>query len=192
MARAIVRACQLGRKEKTLAGARRTLLGYDYKSLGFTAPREALIAISDPIDIPEIKEIIGRVTEEPASKGTKTQLGSGNSGILGSDRGFLSLPLDIQLLLLDCLHPADARRILAVTGWQAPDSYWQRRSPRGLIFEIDRLDPSAKVDWALFCQEGEELLESHYGLQNRARLFRILKGTGDLFFSALGDRELKN
>lgn len=172
--------------------------GYNEQTLEYTGHREGLVAITDPIDIPEVKDIIDRVTEKALNRGVEKQLGSHHSSTLTNDKAggqdLLNLPLDLKLLVLDCLRPADTQSILAATGWQVPDSYWRSRSPRIIIFEIEELDPTVKVDWALFCQEAEELVESRssLGLQNRQRIFRILEGTKNLFFSALGEKELKN
>jgi hypothetical protein len=162
---------------------------------------EGQIAVTNPMDIPEVKDIIRKATEKSADKEERRKPESdtssnsfGESSMrFSTSKTLLTLPFDIQLLLLDFLRPADARKTLTATGWHVPDSYWRRRSPRKLIFEIDDLDPAVKVDWTFFCQEADELIESKslYGLQNRQRLFRILTGTRDMFFSTLADRDRK-
>jgi hypothetical protein len=141
---------------------------------------DSLVTTADPEDIPEIKNIIHRAAKEAVCKQARIKLRC---------RSHLDLPLDVQLLIIDCLRSRDARNAPAGMGWQVPLSYWKSRSSSVIqyIHEIENIKPE-EIDWEFFYQEVEELFENKaksYGLQNRLRIFRILKGTKKLFLSRL-------
>lgn len=152
---------------------------------------ENLIATANPDDIPEIKNIIQSATEETAHKRGR--------GRLRVQTPF-DLPLDVQLLIIDCLRPRDARNALDAMGWRVPLSYWQGRAALSIkyIHEVEDVKSEEEVDREFLYQEAEELLENKaplpYGLKNRLRIFRILEGTKKSFFFRLAKVEdsLKN
>ena len=144
---------------------------------------ECLVAILDPMDIPEIKALIHRCTQ--GGRGDDVKGRSSSSQNLGS----LDLPLDIIHHIFDHLRVTDIESILIATQWQVPSFYWRSRFPRKLIFEIEELTSAEmeNVNWQVLCLEVEKLIEGETsrGLQNRRRIYRILEGTKELFLSQM-------
>lgn len=95
------------------------------------------------------------------------------------------LPTDVQWLIVDQLEYR--ARILRAFGWVLSDSYWSKRSPKDLIFEVDDLEKTDNVefDWQFLCLGVEKLLQRSPGLLNRQRLLPVLRRTKTLFFEKL-------
>lgn len=77
--------------------------------------------------------------------------------------------------------------------WKVPDTYWQRRCNKDLIFEFDDLIMSKKkgvIDWQFLCLGIEELLVNYdwyysSGLRNRGRTLQLLQRIKGIFLSML-------
>lgn len=97
-----------------------------------------------------------------------------------------NIPLDIKILIMGYLSPKDAENMLTAFQWVIPDSYWQSRFPRTLIFEIESLIASSKyLDWQYLCLQAQSLLETSHELRNRRRILNILEGTKRIFYEML-------
>lgn len=158
---------------------------------------ERLVPVSDPIDIPEIHKLIGeskkcrgchlRTGQEPLTR-------SHHIPVVALSRPTpVRLPLDIQFLILDHLTQwPDTINALIAFHWQLPESYWRCRVPRKFIPETDDLFSKDEVDgieWKHLCLGIERLLATSHGLKNRARIFRVLEETRNLFFAMLENGE---
>ncbi|KAK2732379.1 GPI inositol deacylase [Myotisia sp. PD_48] len=90
------------------------------------------------------------------------------------------LPLEIQELVISELSDLDAANAIKQYSLHLPDGYWRRRLDLEMIFEVSEIPPGA-MDWQYFFAGLSHLARSSRGLLNRQRIFRILRGTRDLF-----------
>jgi hypothetical protein len=148
---------------------------------------EVPIAVQDPIDVPDIKDLLHR----DALVQRTNKLRSWNCRPTKSGNPMCDLPLEITYMILDYLHSPDASRLISTMNWHIPDAYWRSRFPRDIIFEIERLSPTADLNWRLLCLEAELLLETSKRLLNRQRIFQILIRTKQHFEDERRDLELE-
>ncbi|KAJ5800484.1 uncharacterized protein N7518_002552 [Penicillium psychrosexuale] len=96
--------------------------------------------------------------------------------------GFRNFPLDLAMLIIDTVCPADntaieiqnARNLLEAFQWTLPDSYWQKRCDCSLLFEVKKLKKAkTQLDWqALGLDLISLLVEDEFTscLRNRERV----------------------
>lgn len=143
-----------------------------------------IISLRDPYKGSDIRKLISNCVLTRAREGMKRKTRRWCSKPSSSAyRDPLGLPLDVEFLILDNLDYKDIRSVLLAFGWQIPDSYWRTRYPRDIIHELEemRVSSSTEIDWKSLCLTTEEMLETVPELQNRQRIFRILRGTKELF-----------
>ncbi|KAL1964462.1 hypothetical protein VTN77DRAFT_6888 [Rasamsonia byssochlamydoides] len=141
-----------------------------------------LIAIRDPLAVQEVFDLIrqsGQVYAHGLERMTAmTEMMTFSTSTKMKTKtktGVLSLPAEIQWLVLDSLHHIDIRRLLDATGWQIADIYWRCRLQRDLIFELNDLGPDAHLDWQFLCLDAEKMMEESFGLMNRQRICNVLE-----------------
>ncbi|KAK2761137.1 hypothetical protein FQN54_001658 [Arachnomyces sp. PD_36] len=143
---------------------------------------ESLVGPADPGYIPELRNIVNRAVGETARKRAADSC---------RDRGHLNLPLDVSLLILDCLGPRDTRNALEGLGWSVPLSYWKSRCPPIIKYVYEtKYAKQEDIDWEFFYLEVEELFENKVpdGLRNRQRIFRMLEKTKESYFTRLAQK----
>ena len=131
--------------------------------------------ISDPVDIPEVQEVIRR--NKWNLRFTK------NHGELKAReliyRLDVYLPLDVKCRIFDFLGYQDLKPALEEGKWGLPDYYWRGRI-RGVFFEVND-HAHDKVDWQKLWLELEALTEDedklNHRVLNRRRILRILDKT---------------
>jgi hypothetical protein len=120
------------------------------------------------------------------------------------------LPLEIVVMIVDLIYNDpdydetsidDIGNLLKAMHWKLPDSYWQRRCRKDLIFELQDLIIKCRndgddtvVDWAFLCLETEKLLLnfSRYnlsGLRNRERIMGLIRRIKETFLDMSEGRD---
>jgi hypothetical protein len=110
------------------------------------------------------------------------------------------LPLDLAVTIVDLVYETqphcqqridDIRNLLEAFRWNLPNTYWQARCNKQLLFEIDDLiKAGTAVDWSGLCLGIEELLLDgdwycNSGLNNRGRTLKLLSGIKKNFLHLL-------
>jgi hypothetical protein len=108
---------------------------------------------------------------------------------------FIGLPLEIQYLVLDHLDLDEVATLhVAFTGrfeLRVSDSYWKRRAPGKLIYEIQDFKDiednksDTEVDWEKLCLRAEQFVQTSEHLKNRQRIMINLEGIRDLFYELI-------
>lgn len=148
----------------------------------------------NPFRIPEIQELITRVTQGPDSA-----LQVGSRGQCCSPT-IANVPLEIAVTIVDTIYKSrpncrerieDTRNLLDAFQWRLPNTYWQSRCDTQLVFEFDDLIKTGHiVDWVSLCLGLEELLlDEHWycnsGLHNRGRTLRLIGGIKKRFLDMI-------
>jgi hypothetical protein len=112
------------------------------------------------------------------------------------------LPLDLAVTIVDLVYETqphcqqridDIRNLLEAFRWNLPNTYWQARCNKQLLFELDDLiKAGTAVDWSGLCLGIEELLLDgdwycNSGLNNRGRTLKLLSGIKKNFLHLLQD-----
>jgi hypothetical protein len=144
-----------------------------------TCHPEALITLTNPIDGKVIHKLLVGSIKKPFREGKQHTLRSGRFYQYQQPMRISgNIPPEIVYNILDHIRSTDTLPALMVLGWQAPDSYWQNRIPRDIIFDLDgelsQLKLPADIDWPFLCLKAEELLETSPSLLNRQRILRIV------------------
>lgn len=147
-------------------------------------PKVGEIGGLDPLDVPEIEDLIAKSITRRRSYMAKQIFKRAGNNPKFKPCPALTLPSEISSMVLDHLGGEDVRNLLAATQWMIPKSYWRIRIYRGVAFEIHEVS-QRKLDWQFLCLEPETLLETNKVLRNRRRIVNILNGIADLFSAAL-------
>jgi hypothetical protein len=128
---------------------------------------------TDPVDVKAVKDLLTESSKRASSN--KLNLEAAGT-IMGAyqDVQISKLPLDIKLLVLDCLKCRDIANLLEGLSWEIPNSYWRSRLP-GHMFETENLTPGQPFDWQFFALGIEALLETCPGLRNRQRIYQRIE-----------------
>jgi len=150
--------------DEDYGGAKR-FCGSQWKG-GRNEPESSIMFVTDPLEVPEILTLMTRwTTHEDKALEVKEY-----------DRSLGCLPMELKLMILDCLDYSDVQRALSVLGWKAPAQYWKGRFRSDLFFEVKSVPPQA-VNWFSLWLASEHLLH-HYpplGLANRCRILTIVR-----------------
>lgn len=140
-----------------------------------------LVAMCDPIHVEDIEEIIAEsarrytLMKEQETGDTRDNSMAGASTMTGA-QNYYRLHPEALMEVLDQLHHDDVETYLNVTKHFVPVSYWKRRAPRDIIWEVDSIDErTTPLDWQYLCLRAERLCEESYGLINRSRICNILR-----------------
>ena len=141
----------------------------DYDLPGITSQGYLLWSWTDPVNIKAVHDLL----TECSKRALSNEAAGPNMGA-SQDVKISRLPLDIKLLVLDCLRYNDIANLLEVLGWEIPYSYWRHRLP-GHVFEIENLRSEQPFDWRFFFMEIEQLLKTSSGLLNRQRIYQRIE-----------------
>jgi hypothetical protein len=134
----------------------------------------------NPANVPEIRRLVEQATQTDIHDGPCHQKPS----------GLPQVPLEIAMMIVDAIYYdnnynaariEDTQNLLVAFQWTLPDTYWQSRCYKDLIFEVkDLIEGDISVNWQSLCLVLEGLLVDHEwysmsGLGNRARIFQMLK-----------------
>lgn len=143
----------------------------DYELPGITSQGYLLWSWTDPIDIKAVQDLLTESSKRALSKEAAGPIANMGSS---QDVKISNLPLDIKLLVLDCLLYHDIANLLEVLDWEIPNSYWRSRLP-GHVFEIENLRLGQPFDWRFFFVGIEQLLKTSPGLLNRQRIYQRIE-----------------
>lgn len=125
------------------------------------------ILIRDPVNIPELRELVNEATQR-RQKEPQTQ---------SSPEGGLKLcfiPLDLQCLVVNALESwKDISSVLIAFRWWLPDGYWRVRFPKEIVFEYENLIYQ-EVDWQYLYLGTLRLFETSHGLRHRQLIMENL------------------
>ncbi|KAK2757026.1 hypothetical protein FQN54_004995 [Arachnomyces sp. PD_36] len=147
----------------------------------------------NPLVVPEIRSLIDQAVRGHSKKGNHPpQL---------QQPAIFDIPLEIAIMIVNTIYDDvdfgqanidDMRNMLMAFRWTLPDSYWQSRCKKDLIFEYEDLMNSDNqlVDWQLICLGTEELFlkDGWYekgGLKNRHRTLSLLQGIRAVFLEKI-------
>lgn len=159
---------------------------------------ESISYLKDPINILAVRDLLvvaPRRDVEDRVKYKTRHWWHDFSSMISARRHYIgsNIPLDIKILIMGYLGPKDTENMLTAFQWVIPDSYWQSRFPRTLIFEIESLIASSKdVDWQYLSLHAQSLVETSHELRNRRRILTVLEGTKRIFYDMLATMEEKN
>jgi hypothetical protein len=127
--------------------------------------REDTFLMSDPFDIPEVYQAIGRCAR--ALKSARNRSLTAGKVIPQLDR---LIPLEIKCRIFDFLGAKDLQKALESGEWGMPDFYW-----RGHLHEVflETDDLITGIDWQGLWLALEPLMETSREVLNRRRLLRI-------------------
>lgn len=140
-----------------------------------------LIAMHDPIHVDEVEELIAesarryttmkeKLREDGAAASASNQTGAADS----------------IMNILDELHHSEVEAFLKQTKIVVPWSYWARRAPYDVIWELESIeDYSTPLDWQYLCLSAERLCEESLGIINRSRICNILREVKDSMFGSM-------
>ncbi|EED15647.1 hypothetical protein TSTA_050850 [Talaromyces stipitatus ATCC 10500] len=125
---------------------------------------QILVSMHDPIHVDEVEEIIAESARRYTAMKEKPESG-------------LFTALDESVVnVLDELHHSEVESFLNSTEIAVPSSYWKRRAPRDIIWELDSIDENVTpLDWQYLCLRAERLCEESLGIINRSRICNILR-----------------
>jgi hypothetical protein len=140
-----------------------------------------LIAMHDPIHVDEVGDLIAEsarrytTMKEKLHDDDATASTADNTGAHGS-----------VMKILDELHHSEVEAFLSQTKIVVPWSYWARRAPYDIIWELESID-STPLDWQYLCLRAERLCEESLGIINRSRICNILREVKDSMFGLMSD-----
>lgn len=157
----------------------------------------------DPVNIPEIRDLIDQHTTRDVDVDVVDGNGNGNCSQYQKLSGIAQVPVEIAMMIVDAIYynkdyglrgVRDTRNLLIASQWALPCTYWQRRCKCGFIFEVgDLIKEGVSVDWPSLCLGLEELLLDHNwyaksALRNRGRVLRIMNGIKEVFVDMLDNK----
>jgi hypothetical protein len=94
------------------------------------------------------------------------------------------------VIIIDLLDYKSIPKLLRAFGWVLSNTYWSKRLPKDLIFEMDDLiKDNFEIDWQFLTLGVDKLFQRSYGLLNRRRLLPVLKKVRDLFFEEVAKQQ---
>ncbi|KAK2755790.1 hypothetical protein FQN54_005940 [Arachnomyces sp. PD_36] len=151
----------------------------------------------NPVIVPELQTLINRAVSGHSTN-DYVPLRSQHAAVF-------DVPLEIAMMIVGILYKYiyysqasinDLRNMLTAFQWKLPDSYWQSRCKKDLIFEVDDLIRSndQAVDWQFLCLGIEELLlkkgwYDYGGLKNRGRTLHLLQGIKNIFLEKIKQQD---
>ena len=144
-----------------------------------------LIAMHDPIHVDEVEDLIAESARRYAAN--KEKLHDDGSGASASNQNGTC---DSVMNLLDELHHSEIENFLNQTKISVPSSYWKRRAPYDIIWELQSVENrEALVDWQYLCLRAERLCEESFGIINRSRICNMLREVKDRMIISLDDED---
>lgn len=150
----------------------------------------------NPVIVPEIQALINRAIQDHSENDSTRR---------SQHAAAFDTPPEIAVMVVNTIYDDiyysqasidDLRNMLIAFQWKLPDSYWQSRSKKDLIFEFDDLIQSnnSMVDWQFLCLGTEELFlrDGWYdngGLKNRGRTFKLLRGLKRVFIEMIEEED---
>lgn len=142
-----------------------------------------LIAMHDPIHVDEVEDLIAESARRYTTM--KEKLHDDDTTTSGSNK---SGAHDSVMNVLDELHHSEVDAFLNQTKIVVPWSYWARRAPYDIIWELDSIDDhSTPLDWQYLCLRAERLCEESLGIINRSRICDILREVKDSMLGSMSD-----
>ncbi|KAF3403257.1 hypothetical protein DPV78_004764 [Talaromyces pinophilus] len=145
-----------------------------------------LIAMHDPIHVDEVEDLIA----ESARRHTTMKEKLHDDGAAASAFNQTGAA-DSIMNILDELHHSEVEAFLKQTRIVVPWSYWARRAPYDIIWELESIeDYSTPLDWQYLCLRAERLCEESLGIINRSRICNILREVKDSMFGSMSDDDV--
>lgn len=144
-----------------------------------------LIAMHDPIHVDEVEELIAERARRYTTMKEKQQ-DDGAASTTDQTGAHESV-----INILDELHHSEVEAFLNQTKVVVPWSYWARRAPYDIIWELESIeDYSTPLDWQYLCLRAERLCEESLGIINRSRICNILGEVKDSMFGSMSDDDV--
>ena len=149
---------------------------------------ECVDTLQNPVIVPEIRALINQTV--------RACFENDDRSARPRQTVAFDVPLEIAMMIVNVIYDNiyynqasiyDLRNMLTAFQWRLPNSYWQSRCKKYLIFEFDELIRNNQtVDWQFLCLRTEELFlkDGWYdggGLKNRGRILQLLQGLKKIF-----------
>lgn len=143
-----------------------------------------LIAMHDPIHVDEVEDLIA----ESARRYTTMKQKFHDDSATASDSNQNGAHDSSVTNILDELHHSEVEAFLNQTKVVVPWTYWARRAPCDVIWELDSIkEYITPLDWQYLCLRAERLCEESLGIINRSRICNILREVKQSMLGSMSD-----